>query len=69
MDKHGEGGEVAEREIFTAEPEIFLLDLIVTCGLEGDCSAYFIVSDFSFSIFLTRLFVQLESCLQFSQTT
>ncbi len=57
MDKHGEGGEVAEREIFSAEPEIFLLDLIVTCGLEGDCSAYFIVSDFSFSIFLTHLFV------------
>lgn len=69
MDKHGEGGEVAEREIFTAEPEIFLLDFIFTSGLEGDCSAYFIVSDFSFSIFLTRLFVQQESRFQFSQTT
>lgn len=36
MDRHGEGGEVAEREIFPAESEIFLLDLIGTCGLEGD---------------------------------
>ncbi len=32
MDKHGEGGEVAEREIFSAEPEIFLLDLMSPVG-------------------------------------
>lgn len=57
MGKHGGGGEVAKREIFTAESGLFLSDLIVTCGLDGDCSAYFIVSDFSFSIFLTHLFV------------
>lgn len=57
MGKHSEGGEVAEHEIFTAEFGLFYSGLTVTCGPDGACGACFIVNGFSFSIFLTGLFV------------